>query len=443
MKDTWIMYVAQRFARVDRTGRGRATSQLSIWGIAFGVAALIVIMSVMNGFQMGSIESILEISSYHLRAYATSRISEQTIRISEPVEESVLTQDQLSAVINAVPDVRSCIPLYEAQTLFAGRGGRQRPGLLRGVPADVLTQDVGFSEQISIDSGRFDISKPGTVVLGTILARSLGVRQGDTVNLLALSGGSSTDLFDTGRTLTVTGLVSCSYSDINATFAFVSLETARNLLGQNVEPIYGIKLRNSDHVDRVMARLQHILPDLQYESWRVYNRSFFGALRVEKNLLMLTALLIFVVVGVTIFNAMRRMVYQKHEEIAVLKALGASRRSIQTVFMYQGLRTGFMGAVPGLVAGLLISVRLSDIMELFTKIGYSFVRFFTLLFSPGNVQFLESSSVFLYYAAIPARVFFSEAALITLFGVLASFTAAWAASRSVAQMSVAEVLHDE
>ncbi len=423
MVNHWITYVARRFARVDRSGRGRATSQLSIWGIAFGVAALIVIMSVMNGFQMGFIESILEISSFHIRAAGT-----------QPADPDVFL---------TVNGVRSCIPLYEAQTLFAGRSGRQRPGLLRGIPADLAETDAGFAGQLRVDGGSFDLQAPGTVVLGTTLARGLGLRPGDTVTLLALSGGSETDLFDSSRSLKVTGLVSCGYSDINATFAFVSLETARNLLGDSAPVQYGIKLQNADRVDGVIARLQQTVPELQYESWRVYNRSFFGALRVEKNLLLLTAALIFVVVGVNIFNAMRRMVYQKHEEIAVLKALGAPQKAIQTVFLYQGLRTGFAGAVPGLIAGLLISVRMEPIIGLFSKVGYGIVRFFTLLFSPEDAQFLESSSVFLYYAAIPARIFFSEAAAITLFGIAASLVAAWAASRTVTKMSVAEVLHDE
>ncbi len=429
VKSKWISYVSRRFARVDRSGRGRATNQLSIWGIAFGVAALIVIMSVMNGFQMGYIESILEISSYHIRATGKTGTAQRF--------------DEQSNAILSVPGVRSAIPLYEAQTLFAGSRGRQAPGLLRGVPADLLETDAGFASQVQMDYGAFSLREPGTCVLGTTLARSLGVRPGDSITLLALSGGSSTSLFDSGRKLKITGLFSCGYGDINSTFAFVSLDTAQTLLGDDTPLLYGIKLDDSDHVDKVIARLQKAVPGLDYESWRVYNRSFFGALRVEKNILLLTALLIFVVVGVNIFNAMRRMVYQKHEEIAVLKALGARQKSIQTVFMVQGIRTGIAGAVPGLIAGLLISVRLSEIIELFSKIGYSVVRFFTLIFSPEDAPFLESSSVFLYYASIPARVFFSEAAAITLFGVAASLFAAWAASRSVTKMSVAEVLHDE
>ena len=97
-------------------------------------------------------------------------------------------------------------------------------------------------------SGNFNLSEPNTCVLGSSLARSLGLRVGDTVNLLAMSGSSDTDLFSSNRNLTIVGTFSCGYNEINQTFAFVSLETASGLLGEDVLPLTCLKLKNQNHL---------------------------------------------------------------------------------------------------------------------------------------------------------------------------------------------------
>lgn len=422
----WIPFVSGRFARVDRQGRTAVTGTLASLGIGFGVAALIIIISVMNGFQMTYIDSIMEISSFHVRATQSSSVE----------------ADAVMETLSAVSGVRSVTEMYEAQGLIAGRNGRQSPGLLRGVPAGICETDSGFREQITMTTGTFDLSEKNTVVLGNTLARKLGVHYGDEITLFALSGGEETALFDADRTLTVMGTFTTGYSDINSTFAFVSLETASSMLG-SVAPFFGIKLRDSNADQKVIPVLQKTVPELEYESWRSYNRSFFGALRVEKNVLMMMSFLIFVVVGVNIFNSMRRMVYERHEEIAVLSSFGASRKNIQLVFMSQGLATGLKGAIPGLLIGLLISVNMDSVFSMFSDILFYIQYFFTMLVNPENSYLIRASSIYLYYARISARVVFTEAAAITLFGVLAALFASWMASRNVLKLSVAEVLHDE
>lgn len=422
----WIPFVSGRFARVDRQGRTAVTGTLASLGIGFGVAALIIIISVMNGFQMTYIDSIMEISSFHVRA-------------TQPADESPA---DVAEVLASVPGVRSVTEMYEAQGLIAGKKGRQSPGLLRGIPADIRETDAGFANQVTLTTGAFDLSEKNTVVLGNTLARKLGVHYGDQITLFALSGGAETALFDADRTLTVTGTFSSGYSDINSTFAFVSLETAASMLG-SVKPFYGIKLKDSDADQKIIPLLEKVAPSLSFESWRSYNRSFFGALRVEKNILMMMSFLIFVVVGVNIFNSMRRMVYERHEEIAVLSSFGASQKDIQLVFMTQGLATGLKGAIPGLLTGLLVSVNMDSVFSLFSNLLFYVQYFFTMLVHPEDSYLIRASSIYLYYARLSARVVFSEAAAITLFGVLAALLASWMASRNVLKLSVAEVLHDE
>ena len=347
----WIFFISRRFAKVDSRGRAAASGVLASLGIGAGVAVLIVIISVMNGFQAGYIRSVMEISSFHIRAVQNQDQPQQN-------------EDELLRQIKETPGVLSAVPMYEAQTLAVGKNGRQRSALIRGVPWDMMESDKGFAEQITVSSGFFDIQDEMTCVLGNTLARGLNVRPGDEINLLALSGGEETDLFSGDRKLKVTGIFSCGYADINSSFIFMSLETAGKMLGVDSAHFYGIKLVNSEDDQRCVAVLKNNIPGVDFESWRSYNRSFFGALKIEKNVLMMLSFLIFVVVGVNIFNSMRRMVYEHHEETAVLSALGAQKKEVQLVFLLQGLTTGLYGAVPGLFAGLAICARMKDVFLL-------------------------------------------------------------------------------
>lgn len=425
-KTPWILYISRRFAKVDSTGRYAINSFFASAGIAFGVTALIVIISVMNGFQMGYIDSIMEISSFH-------------VRIENPTKEF----DFSNLEISKSKDIRNYVEIFEAQTLMVGKGSRQSPALLRGVPENIFELDSEFKKELIMVSGNFNLSEPNTCVLGSSLARSLGLRVGDTVNLLAMSGSSDTDLFSSNRNLTIVGTFSCGYNEINQTFAFVSLETASGLLGEDVLPLTCLKLKNQNQDARIISKIQAENPELNCQSWRSYNRSFFGALKIEKNVLMFLAFLIFVVVAINIYNSMRRLVYERREEIAVLQALGAGKKETRFIFTLQGLLTGIKGSIPGLLLGLLICFNMEKVFMGFSWIMSKITYLFNLIFNPQNAAYLASNSIFMYYSKIPARVVASEVILITLFGIISSYVAAFLASKNIMKSSISEVLRDE
>ncbi|MDE5799001.1 MAG: FtsX-like permease family protein, partial [Treponemataceae bacterium] len=179
------------------------------------------------------------------------------------------------------------------------------------------------------------------------------------------------------------------------------------------------------------------------ESWRQYNRSFFGALRVEKNMLMLLVFLIFVVVGINIFNGMRRIVYERREEISVLSAFGGRSPLIQSIFVAQGFLVGVIGAIPGLALGLLLSVRMGAVFSLMSKLVYAAQRFAYMLVSPQSAAFVRENPMYMIYGNIPPRIIPGEVLVITIFGIFSSLLASWVASRGVLKMTVAEVLRDE
>lgn len=423
----WIFDVSRRFASVDRKSRSSATSFLAVLVICFGVMSLVTVVSVMNGFQMSFVNAIMELSSFH-------------IRVSNL--ESQAEADFLDSCADS-KEIRCVSPFYESQALLVGNKSKESAGIIRGVDARTCEFDEGFAREIKIVSGSFDLSSADSIVLGSYLAQSLGVTTGNTVNLLALSGGKDVELLSQNRQFKVTGIFECGYYDINQGYAFVSLEAAHMYFGEDAPVFYGIKIRRPQNDGFVSAAIKSRFPDAAVQSWREYNRTFFGALRVEKNILMLLVFLIFVVVAVNIYNGMRRLVFERSQEIAALSALGGTSFQIKTIFVVRGFLTGAAGTVIGVVLGIFISLNIRSVFLAVSHCLYWLELFFTSVFSPENAAFVTENQMYAIYASIPARIIPSEVLLISLFGVLSPLLASALASRSVLKLKIAEVLHNE
>ena len=423
----WIRQVSGRFARVDRKGRSAVTSILATLGICFGVMTLIAVMSVMNGFQMNFIDAIMEVSSYHLRVTQV------------PEEKSA----EFISLCNQNKNVLSVTTFYEAQTLMTDETGRESAAIIRAIEPQVYTQDKGFNKEMVMVSGEFDLSEPDSIILGYTLSRQLRVDVGETVNLLVLSGGSDVSLLSGDRNFIVKGLFKTGYSDINSSYCFINLEAGQKYFGKAAEKIYGLKLKNSSEDARTVTSLSKNADYAKYVSWREYNKSFFGALRIEKNMLLLLTALIFVVVGINIYNGMRRLVFERRSEIAILSAIGAENKDIKAVFIVRGFTTGAIGAFFGVILGLLISVNTQFMFNAAARLMYWLQYIVTAIFNHQNLLYVQENSSYAVYANIPARIFFREVVMIALFGIASPLFASWAASKNVLKLTVAEVLHNE
>lgn len=428
----WISVVSRRFARVDRKGRSAVTSVLATLGICFGVMTLTVVMSVMNGFQMSFIDSILEVSSYHLRVINVA-----------PEQENAL-----KAACETEKRIRACVPFYEAQALMTGEKGGAVAVNVRAADESIYYKDEGFKKELRMISGSFDFSETDSIILGSTLARNLGVRTGDTVNLLVMSGGSDVDLFSSDRLFTVRGIFTTGYAEINSACAFTGTAAAEKYFGASAKKIWGIKIKNYDKDLGVVASLKKQLglsdsSKTQIQSWRSFNKTFFGALRIEKNMLLLLVALIFVVVAINIYNGMRRLVFERRTEIAVLSTLGARKGGIKSIFIMRGFIMGTVGALTGVVLGIIISLNTDVVFTLAAKLMYGIQYLITALTDRQNLQYVQINSSYNLYASIPARLFPGEVTAITLFGVFSPLIASWAASRNVLKLTVSEVLHNE
>ena len=429
----WISFVAARY--ISRGRKNSPSPALSILGIATGVLALIVIISVMNGFQLGFIESILEISSGHLRLERLPPESEM----------------ELSEKISELPGVLSVLPFREIHVLLRGRFPNPRGALIRGVPADALERDPGLAGRLEIEDGSFDLSRPEYIVLGAELARHLAVRAGGEISLLSIASALG-DEDDSVRFLTVSGIFRSGFFEYDLGWGFMNIQAAAELSPQTVSPVLGIKLHNRWHDQRAMGQIGMALggvsEGLSLLSWREYNRAFFGALRTEKLMMFILLGLIFIVVGLNIFQAQRRTVLERREEIGLLRALGASDTEVRLVFVWDGFIIGLVGGGIGLVLGLLIAL---NIQAVFTALETG-VNFFIFLINDiseffgvyiGVGEFAVFSPQIFYIKEIPSRVIPHEVAIIFLFGFLSALLAAWFASGKVSNTRPAEVLRYE
>ncbi len=423
----WIFFVSRRFSKVDRKGRTSAAGFLSALGICFGVMTLITVMSVMNGFQRSFIDAIMEISSFHIQArdVPEDRISDFEKFCSE------------------YKNIKTFYPFLEAQGLFTSGRNSQNAAIIRAVDENILEKDEGFRRELKIVSGEFDLSEPENIVIGGYLSRLLEVRVGSVISLSALSGGRDVDLISDERLFTVKGIFESGCTDINQAYTFVSLDAGEKYFGKESPLVYALKLKNYSKDSVVLHSLENAFPEARIKSWREYNRSFFGALRVEKNILMLFVFLIFVVVAVNIYNGMRKLVFERSPEISIMSALGAESWEIRSVFISRAFLSGLTGTLAGVAFALALSANMPKVFMLVSDIMYYTEYFFTSVFSPENIYFVRENPMYRVYASIPARVFPLEVVLISFFGLLSPLVSSAAASRNVLKMKVAEVLRDE
>lgn len=423
----WIFFVSRRFSKVDRKGRGKVQSFLSKAAIAFGVMTLISVVSVMNGFQMSFVDSIMEISSYHVQ-----------VRNLKENEKS-----KFDSLCRENKNVKTFYSFFEAQGLLTDGKRNQNAAIIRSLPEDVLEKDEGLKNELKIVSGDFDLSESENIVLGSYLSHLLNVRVGSVVSLSALSGGSDVDLISDERLFVVKGIFESGYSDINQSYAFVGFSAAEKYFGKNALEVFAIKLKNYNNDSEIVSLLKNAFPDAEVKSWREYNRSFFGALRIEKNILMLFVFLIFVVVAINIYNGMRRLVFERSSEISVMSALGARNWEIRAIFISKGFLTGIAGTFFGVILALLICANMPKVFMFASNAMYYSELFFASIFSPENAMFVRENPMYQIYASIPARIFPREVVMISFFGIASPLFSSAIASHNVLKMKVAEVLHDE
>jgi lipoprotein-releasing system permease protein len=400
-------------------------------GVCVGVAALIVILSVMNGFEDELRDRLLSLSA-HARVVAASST---TLKDSAGQEEPVL--DGTSApkldwkaaerIVRAVPGVTGAASYAEIQAL-AVRTPEMLPVILRGI--DPLEEGANNDVDKAITQGRLADLQPGTdrVIVGEVVAQQLGLSIGDSVSFLIPTVAPNGTPSPTLREFQVAGIFAVGLQDHDGTLVFSNLSDIRPLAaesgGEGLRVWFDDALNSPALAKRVRAALP---PTFNVIDWTEDHASYFRAIRIEKTMMAIILLLIVAVAAFNIVAMLVMVVTDKRTDIAILRTLGASPRQIMSVFMTQGLVIGWLGVLLGVALGVALAWNVGTIVP--------------FLESTFGFQIMDSDVY--YVTAIPSDLQWPSVALIGLAALLLTGSATIYPALRAARTAPAEALRYE
>jgi lipoprotein-releasing system permease protein len=343
--------VGLRYTRARRRNRFIGiNAAVSMIGIAVGVWALIVVLSVMNGFQKEVRERILGVVS-HLQILSDDNRLERWPEVAKEAAQH--------------PRVRGAAPFVQAQAMLSN-GQTLRGAVVRGILADQEEKVADFARHMR--AGSLDELRPGEfgVVLGTDLARVLGARRGDKIALMAPQGVvTPAGVIPRLKQFTVVGVFEVGFVDADAGLALVHLRDAQTLY-QMGEAVSGVRLKLDDlFAARAVAQelLAKLPRELYASDWTRSHANFFRAVEIEKRMMFLILALIVLVATINIVSTLVVAVADKQADIAILRTLGAAPGSIVQVFMVQGMVMGVIGTLAGALVGIVTALNVDVIVK--------------------------------------------------------------------------------
>lgn len=317
-------------------------------GIALGVAALIIVLSVMNGFQKEVRDRMLGVIS-HIEVFA-------------PGGGALADPQKTLAEIRANPNVVGAATFIAAQALLA-RGEDMKGTLVRGIDPALEGQvtDLAVSSQPTLAKlvpGEFG------VVLGGELARAMGVREGDTVTLIAPSGQvTPAGVVPRLKQMTVVGTFDSGHFEYDSALVMMHQIDAAKIFRLEGPTGIRIKLKDLQQARQVALELSKTLSgDLLIRDWTRQNKTWFAAVELEKRMMFIILTLIVAVAAFNLVSTLVMTVTDKRADIAILRTLGASPKSIMGIFMVQGAMVGVIGTLSGLLLGLLVAFNIDVIV---------------------------------------------------------------------------------
>lgn len=352
MQIPYELILGWRYTRAGRATRRNGfisfISGVSMLGIALGVAALIIVLSVMNGFQKEVRDRMLGVIS-HIEVFA-------------PNGAALLDPQKTLSEIRGNPQVLGAATFISAQALLA-RGEDMKGTLVRGIdPA--LEGEVTDLAAASVSTLARLVPGQFGVVLGGELARALGVREGDSVTLIAPSGQvTPAGVVPRLKQMTVVGTFDSGHFEYDSALVMLHQDDAAKIFRLEGPTGIRIKLKDLHQAREVAAELSRSLSgDLLIRDWTRQNRTWFAAVQLEKRMMFIILTLIVAVAAFNLVSTLVMTVTDKRADIAILRTLGASPKSIMGVFMVQGAMVGVIGTLSGLLLGLGIALNIDVIV---------------------------------------------------------------------------------
>ncbi|MBP9942528.1 MAG: lipoprotein-releasing ABC transporter permease subunit [Comamonas sp.] len=352
MQIPYELALGWRYTRAGRATRRNGfisfISGVSMLGIALGVAALIIVLSVMNGFQKEVRDRMLSVVS-HIEIFAPNG------QAMQDVDTTMLQAKQHPEVIGAAPFVA-------AQGLIA-RGEDMKGALVRGI------DPAREGEVTDLAAANADVLKrltPGAfnIVLGQELARQLGVGVGDVVTLIAPSGQvTPAGVVPRLKQMTVAGTFDSGHYEYDSAMVMLHFEDAQRIFRLEGPTGIRLKLKDLHEAPRVAKELAGMITEFLYlRDWTQQNKTWFAAVQLEKRMMFIILTLIVAVAAFNLVSTLVMTVTDKRADIAILRTLGASPASIMGIFMVQGAMVGVIGTFAGLLLGLGVALNIDVIV---------------------------------------------------------------------------------
>jgi len=394
------LFLGLRYLKAKRKQRFISViTIISVLGVMVGVMALVVVLSVMNGFRSDLMSKILGVNSHVLVLNLSGTFSGYQ-QVARKVEK-------IDGVVAVTPFVYTQVMLNHA--------GRVSGAVLRGVDPGSAARVVNFDKMIKEGSlsslGETEKGIP-TIIIGSELAKQIGASTGSLVTVISPEG----KLTPLGRTpntkkFRVTAIFDSGMYEYDASMVYISLSQAQRFLalGDNVTGLE-LKVKEVYQSDIIARKIQKKLGYPYWtKDWKLMNRSLFSALKLEKLTMFVILTMIVLVGALNIISTLVMVVMEKTRDVAILRAMGASAKSIMGIFMFQGILVGVIGTVAGLLSGL-------GLCQLLSK--YQFINL------PADVY---------YISKLPVQVSISDVSIVAGAAVVISFLAtlypAWYASR--------------
>ncbi|OYY63227.1 MAG: ABC transporter permease [Burkholderiales bacterium 28-67-8] len=367
------LQIGWRYTRAGRSGRRNGfisfISMVSMLGIALGVAALIIVLSVMNGFQKEVRDRMLSVIAH--------------VEIYQAQGEALADWQATAAEARRNEQVVGAAPFIATQALIA-RGDDMRGAIVRGIsPADEATV-TALAAQLRDTTLAKLVSGGWGIVLGGELARGLGVKVGDRVTIVA-PGGQVTPagVIPRLKQLTLVGTFEAGHYEYDSGLALMHVDDAARLFRVAGPTGVQLRLKDAQQAREVADEIQMRLGDsVRITDWTRTNRNWFQAVQIEKRLMFIILTLIVAVAAFNLVSTLVMTVTDKQADIAILRTLGASPRSIMTIFMVQGAASGVIGTLVGMGLGLLVAFNVDVIVP-------AIERALHMSFLPGSVYLIS------------------------------------------------------
>ena len=365
--------IGWRYTRAGRAGRRNGfisfISFVSMLGIALGVAALIIVLSVMNGFQKEVTDRMLSVVAH--------------VEVYDPQGNALPDWQATAAKARQNPAVLAAAPFIAMQSLLA-RGDEMRGAVVRGINPAAEATVTPLAAQLK--NSVLAQLQPGAwnIVLGVELARSLRVQVGDTVTLVA-PGGQVTPAGTVPRLkrFTVSGTFEAGHFEYDNGLALIDLDDAAKLYRLDGPSGLQLKLVDLHQARAVAQQLAGSLGDgVLVRDWTRTNRNWFDAVQLEKRLMFIILTLIVAVAAFNLVSTLVMTVTDKRADIAILRTLGASPRSVMGIFVVQGAASGVIGTLGGVAFGLLVALNIGTLVP-------ALERLLGMAFLPGSIYLIN------------------------------------------------------